>query len=48
MRELSQKFDDWNPKEFRLTRAQIDECVKSLPKQKTSSNSSALPELYPG
>ena len=33
VRELSQKFDDWNPKEFRLTRAQIDECVKSLPKQ---------------
>ena len=33
VRELSQKFDNWNPKEFRLTRAQIDECVKSLPKQ---------------
>ncbi len=33
VRELSQKFDDWNPKEFRLTRAAIDECVKSLPKQ---------------
>jgi len=33
VRELSQKFDNWDPKEFRLTRAQIDECVKSLPKQ---------------
>jgi sulfopropanediol 3-dehydrogenase len=33
VRELSQKFDNWNPKEFRLTRVQIDECVKSLPKQ---------------
>jgi len=33
VRELSEKFDHWNPKEFRLTRAQIDECVKSLPKQ---------------
>ncbi|UCD68589.1 MAG: histidinol dehydrogenase [Betaproteobacteria bacterium] len=33
VRELSQKFDNWNPKEFRLRRAQIDECVKSLPKQ---------------
>jgi sulfopropanediol 3-dehydrogenase len=33
VRELSQKFDNWNPAEFRLTRAQIDECVKSLPKQ---------------
>jgi len=33
VRELSQKFDNWNPDEFRLTRPQIDECVKSLPKQ---------------
>jgi sulfopropanediol 3-dehydrogenase len=33
VRELSQKFDNWNPKEFRLSRAEIDECVKSLPKQ---------------
>ncbi len=33
VREMSQKFDNWNPKEFRLTRPQIDECVKSLPKQ---------------
>ena len=33
VRELSLKFDNWDPKEFRLTRAQIDECVKSLPKQ---------------
>jgi sulfopropanediol 3-dehydrogenase len=33
VRELSQKFDHWNPEEFRLTRPQIDECIKSLPKQ---------------
>jgi sulfopropanediol 3-dehydrogenase len=33
VRELSHKFDNWNPAEFRLTRPQIDECVKSLPKQ---------------
>ncbi len=33
VREMSQKFDNWNPKEFRLTRPQIDKCVKSLPKQ---------------
>lgn len=33
VRELSQKFDNWNPKEFRLSRAEIDECVKGLPKQ---------------
>jgi sulfopropanediol 3-dehydrogenase len=33
VRELSQKFDNWNPDEFRLTRPQIDACVKSLPKQ---------------
>lgn len=33
VRELSQKFDSWNPKDFRLSKAEIDECVKSLPKQ---------------
>jgi sulfopropanediol 3-dehydrogenase len=33
VRELSQKFDNWNPKDFRLSRAEIDECVKSLPKR---------------
>jgi sulfopropanediol 3-dehydrogenase len=33
VRELSQKFDNWNPKDFRLSKSEIDECVKSLPKQ---------------
>ncbi len=33
VRELSQKFDNWNPEDFRLSRGQIDECLKSLPKQ---------------
>jgi sulfopropanediol 3-dehydrogenase len=33
VRELSQKFDNWNHKDFRLSRAEIDECVKSLPKR---------------
>lgn len=36
VRELSQKFDNWNPKDFRLSKADIDECVKSLPKQVVS------------
>ena len=33
VRALSKKFDNWSPKDFRLTKAQIDECVRSLPKQ---------------
>src|SRR5581483_9857979 len=33
VRELSQKFDRWNPPDFRLTRSEIEDCVKSLPKQ---------------
>jgi sulfopropanediol 3-dehydrogenase len=33
VRELSQKFDNWNPKDFRLSKSEIDECVKSLPKR---------------
>ncbi|MEX0960343.1 MAG: histidinol dehydrogenase [Burkholderiales bacterium] len=33
VRELSQKFDKWDPADFRLTKAEIEACVKSLPKQ---------------
>jgi sulfopropanediol 3-dehydrogenase len=33
VRELSIKFDGWNPDSFRLTPAQIDEVVGSLPQQ---------------
>jgi sulfopropanediol 3-dehydrogenase len=33
VRELSQKFDKWDPAEFRLSKAEIEACVKSLPKQ---------------
>ncbi len=33
VRDLSQKFDKWNPKDFRLSKDEIEECVKSLPKQ---------------
>jgi sulfopropanediol 3-dehydrogenase len=33
VRELSQKFDKWDPAEFRLSKADIEACVKSLPKQ---------------
>lgn len=31
VRELSEKFDNWAPESFRLTDAQIKECVDSLP-----------------
>jgi sulfopropanediol 3-dehydrogenase len=33
VRELSQKFDGWNPRDFRLSRAEIEDLVRSLPKQ---------------
>ncbi len=33
VRAISKKFDNWNPKDFKLSKAEIDECVKSLPKQ---------------
>jgi sulfopropanediol 3-dehydrogenase len=31
VRELSEKFDHWSPKSFRLTTEQINTCVESLP-----------------
>jgi sulfopropanediol 3-dehydrogenase len=33
VRELSAKFDNWNPESFRLSDEQIKECIDSLPKQ---------------
>ena len=33
VREYSQKFDKWSPDSFRLTPAQIDDCIASLPAQ---------------
>lgn len=33
VRELSQRFDRWNPRSFRLSRSQIDGCIASLPQQ---------------
>src|SRR5580704_15383862 len=33
VREYSQKFDKWSPPAFRLTRDEIDDCVRSLPTQ---------------
>ena len=33
VREYSQKFDKWSPSSFRLTEAEIEECVRSLPTQ---------------
>jgi sulfopropanediol 3-dehydrogenase len=31
VREYSRKFDNWDPPAFRLSQAQIDECVASMP-----------------
>ncbi len=36
VRELSQKFDNWNPDEFKLSPAQIQRVVDSLPAQAVS------------
>ncbi|RME60201.1 MAG: histidinol dehydrogenase, partial [Caldilineae bacterium] len=33
VRELSQRFDGWDPPSFRLTQEQIDACIASLPQQ---------------
>lgn len=33
VRELSIKFDNWNPESFRLTQEQIEETIASLPEQ---------------
>jgi len=33
VREYSEKFDKWSPASFRLSRAEIDACVRSLPSQ---------------
>ena len=33
VREYSDKFDKWSPPTFRLSRAEIDDCVRSLPAQ---------------
>jgi sulfopropanediol 3-dehydrogenase len=33
VREYSAKFDNWSPPSFRLTTAEIEECVRSLPRQ---------------
>lgn len=33
VREYSMKFDNWSPESFRLSQAQIDACIASLPSQ---------------
>jgi sulfopropanediol 3-dehydrogenase len=33
VRELSARFDGWDRDDFRLTEAEIDACIASLPKQ---------------
>jgi sulfopropanediol 3-dehydrogenase len=33
VRELSLKFDNWDPKSFRLSQKEIDGCIDSLPQQ---------------
>src|ERR1700676_3119953 len=31
VREFSQKFDKWSPRQFRLTSDEIGDCVRSMP-----------------
>ncbi|HEX7810401.1 MAG TPA: histidinol dehydrogenase [Burkholderiales bacterium] len=33
VREMSKKFDSWSPEDFRMTKGEIEDCVRQLPKQ---------------
>src|SRR3954464_4281472 len=33
VRELSKKFDNWAPESFRLSKGEIEDCVRQLPKR---------------
>ena len=33
VREMSKKFDNWSPEDFRMSKGEIDDCVRQLPKQ---------------
>src|SRR6266404_3791181 len=33
VRDLSQKFDNWSPEDFRMSKGEIEDCVRQLPKQ---------------
>ena len=33
VRELSKKFDNWSPQDFRMSKGEIEDCVRALPKQ---------------
>ena len=33
VRDLSQKFDNWSPEAFRMSKGEIEACVRALPKQ---------------
>jgi sulfopropanediol 3-dehydrogenase len=33
VRELSKKFDNWSPDDFRMSKGEIEDCVRQLPKQ---------------
>ncbi len=33
VRDLSQKFDNWSPQDFRMGKGEIEDCVRQLPKQ---------------
>ncbi len=33
VRDLSQKFDNWSPEDFRMSTGEIEDCVRQLPKQ---------------
>jgi len=33
VRDLSQKFDNWSPEDFQMSKGEIEDCVRQLPKQ---------------
>jgi sulfopropanediol 3-dehydrogenase len=33
VREMSKKFDNWSPEDFRMSKGEIEDCVRALPRQ---------------
>ncbi|MEO8165009.1 MAG: histidinol dehydrogenase, partial [Betaproteobacteria bacterium] len=33
VRELSKKFDNWSPENFRMMKGEVEDCVRQLPRQ---------------
>src|SRR5579863_5693984 len=45
MRQYSEKFDRWSPASFRLSEAEIEDCVRALPHQVVDDIQLAQPHI---